>query len=313
MAGWAITNKIFNFVRSFPVIIKFAPRGNVMNIKRSPELFFCYTAVLAGIVIASSCPLPLFMPVRATPFLMTALPIAMIFALLPSGCAFIGTEPFNPFTGNIMTPYPSLLAALFAFVNCVFICPVTNLATILGICTSFINRIRLPAVVTDQIDVIPTALSTTFVRTKTIHAIAAIIKLFPTIFTSLLWASKGLPKTLAGAIKLRRATWLKFLATNYTIFFSHIWIFASYLKTRPGTIFLICMFWIAKFLSAGRADLNRAFGSGLRIALAGTVLSLGITSWVKFLITDWTNQNFYHFAPIIPHSDRCVKSRLLGI
>ena len=92
MATLAKQYKISQSIGYFPITIKVTPRNYVVNIKGSTKFSFSYTAILASMIIAIACCFALSTPIRTTPFFMTALPITMVFALLPSGSAIIGTK-----------------------------------------------------------------------------------------------------------------------------------------------------------------------------------------------------------------------------
>jgi hypothetical protein len=92
MAMRTQANKIAQIIGAFPVIVKFTPGDYVVNVKRLAKIILVSVAILTFVIVALAGFGALNSPVGAAPFLVTALPVAMILAFLPFCCTFIRTK-----------------------------------------------------------------------------------------------------------------------------------------------------------------------------------------------------------------------------
>ena len=92
MAAGAKADKVCQRISPFPVAAEFAPRLNVVNVHRPTYDTLSNAAILAFVAVALAGGILLFVPSGAAPFVMAALPVAMVCAFLPCGGASIGAE-----------------------------------------------------------------------------------------------------------------------------------------------------------------------------------------------------------------------------
>jgi hypothetical protein len=219
MASRAITNQVIKLVGLFPVTVKVSPRDNVVNIHRSTEFRFSNTTLLTGVAISFSGFVLLLAPIWATPFFVTALPVAMILAFLPIGCTFIRTKTPSVFITfyNVRSNFYGLTALLAGKLS---VAALVSTFFGAGISTSFIPCKRRPKLLTaDFTGFVKTCFLPfvgTLIRAESILPTLLIRELFAANFASLKRVTMILPVTLARTVFLRRAMRLKFLATNYT-------------------------------------------------------------------------------------------------
>lgn len=198
VAMWTKTNEVVQPISPLPIIVKFTPRRFVMNVKRFSKFIFGYATRLAFITIPFARFTALCAPVCSTPLDMTTLPVGMIWPLLPSHGARIGTELARIFRAFGKT---------FTNVNC--------FTTLLA----------------SQLD--PTSLGLTFHATKSnivlVSPCLPDLKFFATCFASnrnSIFSTKclALNRTIEFAISLLIAICSKFFSAVGTVvsFYSHI-------------------------------------------------------------------------------------------
>lgn len=238
-------NEIKQFVSLFPVVVKFTPGDNMMNIHRATKFILSYTAFLASIAIALACLVFLMIPIRTPPLVMATFPVAMVRSFLPGGGAFIGTETarvmsivtfYNMGTNlnSLIAPFTGkeAMAALhLAFFRTAMVTVSRTwsyphfLATNF---TSFIPACRL-------------SFSGTFVRTKTINTLAAIWELFSTCFTDLRGKSLCFMNASYRAKALCFFAWFESLFALFTRTFAQVQISPGFARaaSRAKTLFFV--------------------------------------------------------------------------
>lgn len=77
------TNQIAQVISHKPIILELAPGYLVMHVEWSTKLLLSYAAFLASIVISLAGKVFLSIPIWASPFVMSTLPVRMIFASIP--------------------------------------------------------------------------------------------------------------------------------------------------------------------------------------------------------------------------------------
>lgn len=223
MAMRAKRNEIRKNIGFFPVAFKVAPRSNMMNIKRVTKFLFSNATFLANVIIALAGFVLLAFPVWAVPLFVTALPIAVVFTLLPSGGAFIATEAtrimsilaFYDMGSNLYDP-----TAPLASKQTVATLPVTFRGACMAAMTGRWNNPKLFS--THWANFIPTCAIPyigTLIGTEAVHALFAIPKLLATCFTGLHRFSDRLTIALRRTKSLCLAVRLEQLAANLTCLF----------------------------------------------------------------------------------------------
>ena len=93
VAMGAQRNKVRQVVGAPPVAAEVAPRLNVVHVHWAAYFGLGSAATLAGVVVTLASLVLLGDPSGAAPFLIAALPVAMILALLPLSRALVGAKP----------------------------------------------------------------------------------------------------------------------------------------------------------------------------------------------------------------------------
>ena len=270
-------NEVYQPVGFFPVSFKYAPRLNMMHIQRSAKFVLSHTALLAFVIVAFAGLVLLALPIWSAPFVVTALPIAMIFALLPFSSTFVRTKPSVLAAFNNMLSHVDCLAAVTTGKICMACYRLAFAAakshSIMAI-SVLIHRKVLTAGFTNNRDPISLTKFRTFLRAKAVYASGYMLEMLPAIFASMTWMFDRQTKALKRTKLLRRAVRLKQFATNHTVPFAHLWIAHCLPITFHRTVFAVGMLWIYDFFSASRASV--------------------------------------HNTPIITHSCECVKFKVAG-
>jgi len=183
MASLAKGSQIIKPIGFFPIAIEVAPRDNVVGVKRSTQLILGYAAILASIIVTLAGLFVLPSPIRAAPFFMTALPVAVVFALLPICNALKRAKTFvfsafnyvcSDFNG-LTTPTASKQSSASFFTTF----PGTGMDV--GFGRGYFKFLATNWA--DFLDAFPAPNVGALIGTKTVGAISSFLKFFATRFT----------------------------------------------------------------------------------------------------------------------------------
>lgn len=217
--------EIIEFVGVCPIVVKLAPRNNVVNVKRASQFILGDTAALAGMIVTFISPFALVIPVGSAPLLITTLPVAMILAPLPLGRALIGAETTSILVAfNLVTVHVNGLAADFASelgasrLGLTLTATETHIAMLIAVA---IDLKGFAASLAGHLNGVTLGLVSTFEGTETIHARRGVFEVLAAIFTFMARVFDRLPKAFARAIPLALAVRGIELAADFTLSLFH--------------------------------------------------------------------------------------------
>lgn len=250
----AKSNEIGEAVRGFPVVAKITPRNNVVDIKSMTMFSLCLAAFLADITVVLTSFLALLIPVGTAPLFVSALPVAMVIALLPFSGALIGTKAPSilPALNFVAMHFDSLAANLtdepcLARLALAFFATKSYFASLVA---SKIDLEGLVAYLAPGGDCCTFTAIVAFYRTETVFAALLSRERFTASLADRLRQFQCLPKALAGAIALRRTNRLEYSSANQAGAWVHSFVRPAFLIARPRTILSVRMFGIVYSLLA---------------------------------------------------------------
>jgi len=237
----AQANEVSQPIGLLPVVIKVAPWLSVMYVHWTTQFILGYTALLASVVVTFAGLVLLPYPVGSTPFLMTALPVAMILAFLPLGGAIIATEPSGILArlnkvGTNVDRLATLLTSKIASA-CLSLAISATKASVTMLKAITINPKVLAAYFASDFYTVALSDISAIIRAKAIGRTANMGEFFTASLANMRGVTLGLPKALKRAKALSGPMGTKQCAADHTGTLRQIMLTLGLSKALAGTVF----------------------------------------------------------------------------